>query len=153
MIIKTYSHNSGRVKIPESINEPLFTNLESINIPFKRKGAPNIRKTILCNLKSLGWSDRVPIDANSKVTITAVNHDIGLCLQLGNTARFYADLLKLELFYENGRILAAIYIIPTSKAASMLGDNVANFNRLTHELNIYRHIIKIPILVIGIEGV
>lgn len=76
---------------------------------------------------------------------------VGLCLQTGNVGRFYADMLKLQTLYLNGKIESGIVILPTNHAAKLMGDNLANFERFIRELNLYKKIITIPIHVIGIE--
>jgi ABC-type siderophore export system fused ATPase/permease subunit len=76
---------------------------------------------------------------------------IGLCLQTGNMARFYADLLKLQLLFSKGRIRQAVYILPTRRSARVIGENMAQFERLVDELEIFAEVISVPMLVIGFE--
>lgn len=149
MKVNVYSHNYGDNRISETLKKPVLMSLKNMDIILKKNEAKKIRATILKSLQQQGWSDRVPIEKNSNISITGMNNNIGLCLQLGNMARFYADLLKLELFFEKGNINSAIYILPNKDAATVLGVNMVNFERLTQELDFYRNIIKIPILVIG----
>jgi hypothetical protein len=152
MNLLTYSHNSGDKAVPKLVAQPLQAALVSIKFRFRAKSATSLRRTILEHLRELGWIDRVPVTPHTKITITAVRKETGLCLQLGNMARFYADLLKLQLFFHEGRITSAIYVVPTQNAAHLLGDNIAHFSRLTQELGYFGAIITLPILVIGIEG-
>ena len=100
----------------------------------------------------LGWSDQVKVDKEHNITITSMRNNVGLCLQLGNMARFYADILKLEVLHQKDTAISAIYILPTKALAVILGSNIVHFDRFTEELNIFKHIITIPIAVIGIEG-
>ena len=77
---------------------------------------------------------------------------IALCLQTGNMARFYADLLKLQAQFLDGKITSAIYILPTKRAAKKMGENMANFERMVSELkNLFSKVITVPLLVYGFE--
>jgi hypothetical protein len=93
----------------------------------------------------------VAIDSASKISVTSIKEQIGLCLQTGNMGRMYADLLKLQTIYLRQSIKAGIFIVAVKKAAKTLGDNVVNFERLVRELQIFERSITVPILVIGIE--
>ena len=97
----------------------------------------------------LGWSDKTRIDADTQITVTAMKEQIALCLQTGNMSRMYADLIKLQYLYQKDRATGAFYLVPTKDTAKEMGSNMANLERLTAELKLYRHIISIPIVVIG----
>ena len=75
----------------------------------------------------------------------------GLTVQTGNVTRAFYDLMKFEVIHKNDRIDAAVLIVPTSGAARALGSNIANFTRVTNELRLFRNIITVPCLVLGID--
>lgn len=112
----------------------------------------SLRKQILSVLHQSGWSGNTRIDASSKISVTAMNGGVALCLQTGNMGRLYADLLKLQCLYKKRSASAGIYLVLTSRAAKQLGSNLVNFERLTTEINIFRGIISIPLVVIGLDG-
>lgn len=126
--------------------------LEKHTITLKRGCAERIRKNILEILRELGWSNRVSVHPELKVTITAARSSVGLCLQTSNVARLYADILKMQVLYESDHIESAIYLVPTITSAKQMGSNIVNFTRVTHELPTFRHIITVPIVVIGFGG-
>ena len=100
-----------------------------------------------------GWTLNICLSRKSKITINAIKNDVGLCVQTGNVARMYADLLKLQSLYRNKTIRAAIYIVPQKDCAKTIGQNVANFERLQNELtNVFNKVITIPLLVIGFNN-
>ena len=79
-----------------------------------------------------------------------MNGRIALCLQTGNMARFYADLLKLQAQFLDEKINAAIYIVPMKDAAKRMGQNMANFERMISELkNLFDRVITVPIIILG----
>ena len=112
--------------------------------------APLARDAILEELMVDGWSNQVTINPHASITITSMKDRIGLCLQFGNMARFYADLLKLQHLYCSNRIIGAFYIVPEKAYAKSLGSNLANDDRLTKELSIFETTITVPIMVFGV---
>ena len=66
-------------------------------------------------------------------------------------SRFYADLLKLQYLFQKGIISKALYLLPSKHNAKIIGSNVANYERMTKELQLFNNIITIPIFVIGID--
>lgn len=151
MNVITYSHNHGEKVVPSTIKNPLIKALIALDFHITPLSAPKLRKTLLGIIKELGWTNRVPVAAGLNITITAVNDDTGLCLQLGNMARFYADLLKLQSLHITRRITNGIYIIPTKSAAHTLGHGIAEYERMVQELEYYQTIVTIPLFVIGME--
>ncbi len=80
-----------------------------------------------------------------------MHSNVALCLQTGNMSRFYADLLKLEYLFKDRKAIAAVYIIPTKRRAREMGSNLAHFERFVEELDLFKDIITVPTLVIGLE--
>ncbi|MBH0158663.1 restriction endonuclease [Fictibacillus sp. 5RED26] len=151
MNIKIFSHNYGEHAIPSEIIQPVRSTIEDLRFSIKNNCATKLREALLADLRLFGWSGETRIQAGKGITITAMNSGVGLCLQTGNMSRFYADLLKLQALFQKDRAQCAIYILPTKKAASIMGDNLAHFERLTDELSIFKHVITIPMVVIGVD--
>jgi hypothetical protein len=85
------------------------------------------------------------------MTVTSIKDDVGLCLQMGNMARLYADMLKLQTLYLNDAIKSAVLVVPSRPVANILGDNIANSNRLEGELEIFKLAFSVPALVFSLE--
>ena len=151
MKIQTYSHLNGEKIIDKKIKEKILQVLEATQFKMHEGCADQLRKTILSQLKKIGWSDDFKLHANSQISLTSINDSHVLCFQTGNMSRFYADLLKLQYVFKNKKAVAAFYLIPTKEAARLIGSNIANFERFTQELNLFQQIISIPILVIGLN--
>lgn len=152
MKLTLFDHNAAGTSVPKKVRTELVRRLEQMPASLACGQTKEFRLAIGDVLKRSGWTDRVPITASSKISITAINDGVGMCVQLGNMARFYADLLKLEVLHSQKRIHSAIYLLPTRNAAKQLGKNVANFERLVGELPHYSPIIRVPLLVIGLEN-
>jgi hypothetical protein len=154
MKITKYCHKSGDKIIAENILTNVEGALMNIAKPLKKRCAPDLRQIILGSLRSFGWSDKVRISSKRGLTLTAMNGKIALCLQTGNMARFYADLLKLQAQFVEEKIEAAIYILPVRDAANQMGENMANYERLTSELkSMFSKVITIPMIVIGFDEI
>ncbi|OLP64755.1 hypothetical protein BACPU_23450 [Bacillus pumilus] len=147
-----YSHHFGGNVISPNIKEPLLNFIENLPFVIAPSTSTELRRTILDELQNnQGWSNEVKIQYQQGLTITSLKENVGLCIQTGNMSRFYADLLKLQALFLKDKINSAIFMIPTKKAASILGDNYAHSERLIRELQLFKHIITIPILVLSIE--
>ena len=151
MKLEEYIHNQADKAISIKIFKDLKMALENIEFHFQLNSASNLRDNILLQLKKNGWSEKISVSPNSRITITSINNKVGLCLQTGNMSRFYADLLKLETLFVDGRIDSAIYLICVKETAKSIGSNIANFERFTEELQIFSKTITTPIYVFGLK--
>lgn len=152
MHLVEFSHRSGSSVLGATLLGRLRKSLRQLRFKARRHCTTHLRQTILQQLQTDGWSDKVQISRRRKLTITSMHRKVGLCLQTGNMARFYADLLKLQSLFIEGTIYGAAYLIPTSSAARLMGQNLANFERLTSELSEeFNRVITIPMQVIGFE--
>jgi hypothetical protein len=147
--VQLYAHEAGDTVVSNKDQEEVRSVLAGIGWRLQRNCAKKLRSEILEGLQSYGWSNQVRIRSSHGLTLTSVKNKIGLCLQTGNMARFYADLVKLQAQYVDGKLDAAVYIVPTRDAAKLMGSNIANFERLTSELGLYQSFITIPMVVLG----
>jgi hypothetical protein len=145
------SHLKGQAEIPTEVSAPLLKLLRGLNVKWGSRQGHAIREKILDTLRSDGWSKPVKLDPQIGITVSAMKEGIALCVQFGNMARFYADLLKLQYLYLKGRATAALYILPMKESSLKLGQNIVHFERLCTELDYFQEIIRIPILVVGLE--
>lgn len=150
MKTKVYGHHFGDKVIPEGLINEVKAAIESCSIVPQKRSSKRIKESILESLAEKGWPGEVTLDTNSKISITSRKQSIGLCFQTGNMSRMYADLLKLQAIYLRSSIDAAIFILPEEEFAKLLGDNVANCDRLRRELEIFDRAITVPLAVIGI---
>jgi len=151
MKVTSYKHNW----IDDCPEHPLLDGvvdaIESAKFIPRRKSAAQMKGEVLKHLQMLGWAGEVEIDSTSGITITSIKGRTGLCFQTGNMARMYADLLKLQAVFAKRVIDDGTMIIPTKSCAKILGSNIANFERLTHELKIFKAVVTMPLLVIGVS--
>lgn len=110
-----------------------------------------IRDYLRTKLEGDGWAIDVRIDAESNLTVFARKTDLVFQLQTGNICRYAYDLLKLQHLYAKNEIEGAILAIPTKNAASDIGSNITNEDRVRNELSLFGRFITIPIVVISFE--
>ena len=153
-VIEEYSHRFGLEALKK---KGLYADIcELVNIPeigMARGNARRINRKVQGRLSDTGWALKPLVHADYNLEINGLKNKVGLTVQTGNVARAFYDLLKFEVMHKNNRIDLAVFIVPTSGAATALGSNIANFARITKELNLFQHIITVPCLVLGIDEV
>ncbi|MGV8084317.1 MAG: BglII/BstYI family type II restriction endonuclease [Coriobacteriia bacterium] len=97
-----------------------------------------------------GWIGPIQV-LESNLTVSFVRDSVAVCIQLGNVARTYADLLKLEAMFRDGRIDASVIVVPDDALSRDLGSNHASFERLEREIELFSKVIHVPILLIGTD--
>ncbi len=125
--------------------------LDSLQVPIEERASSRLRDEIVSKLRTLGWSGELVVSQESKISITSMKGSTGLCLQTGNMARMYADLLKLQKLYLDNSIASAVMIVPSEPVAKALGANLAHATRLERELAIFKKVIHVPMVIYAIE--
>lgn len=146
-----HSHCAGAERVPTHLRDEVAEAIAGVDVRAEKGAAPRIRDGFLSNLKALGWSGEVPVARGSDMTITSMKDDVGLCLQTGNMARMYADLVKLQTLYLDNAIASAVIVLPSQPLALQIGDNIAQSARLERELEIFRKAYHVPTLLMALE--
>jgi len=96
--------------------------------PLFKKGASRIiKRKINLRFNELGWADKVKVGlGKSGLTISFLKCRVGVCFQIGNVSRTYADILKLSFLCNEGVIEAGVIIVPHQIEAKKMGANDAN---------------------------
>jgi hypothetical protein len=154
VIYTTHSHSDGGAEVPRTHQEQIERCIAAMVSPVRRGAAPQMRDEFSAALAAAGWSGEVSVSPpESAMTITSKKAHTGLCLQTGgNMSRIYADLLKLQALYLNNVIRCGVFVLPSAHAAKILGDNIAQADRLIRELAIFRKVVTIPLLVYSVES-
>lgn len=148
--MKIYKHDylAKKEVIPPKFIFEIETALEKYE-PLKPFSTTRVRHDIKELLINFGWSGMVRLSQGSSISITSQREQTGLCLQMGNVSRVYADLIKLQTLFAEKIITGAIFIIPTKREAKKIGSNIASFERLADELRIFSKTISIPLKILG----
>lgn len=146
-----FSHHDGNLIIPPSVKSEIESAIDGVRIKVIRGCAAEIRDSILSGLKRMGWAGEIEVSSHSGMTITSMKDSVGLCLQTGNVARIYADLMKLQTLFMDGAISSAVIIVPSKPLASVLGSNLVQAPRLQRELSVFKKAFQVPSLVFALE--
>lgn len=111
----------------------------------------DIRQHVSREFQGEGWAENVKIDQELNLTIFALKDDLAFQLQTGNISRAPYDLLKLQYLHQSKKIEGAALAMPTKSAASKIGSNIANAERVAKELAVFDRVITVPILLIAFE--
>ena len=147
----THSHCAGVERVPAAVLRDVGEAIAGVEARGEKGAAPRIRGQLLENLKASGWSGEVPVARGSDMTITSMKDGVGLCVQTGNMARMYADLIKLQTLYLDNAIASAVIVLPSQPLALQIGDNIAQATRLERELEIFRKAYHVPTVLLALE--
>lgn len=146
-----HSHCGGDKVLPVALQKEIGLAIASITAKPAVGAAAKMRDSFLENLRASGWSSEVSVSKNSDMTITSLKSEVGLCLQTGNMARLYADLMKLQAMYLDNSIKSAAIVLPSHPVAKQLGSNIAQAKRLQRELDIFKKAYHVPTIVFSLE--
>ena len=146
-----HSHCNGEEVLPRSLQAEISLAIAAIAVKPGRGAGRLLRESFLTNLRVSGWSSEVAVAPGSYMTVTSMKHEVGLCLQTGNMARMYADLMKLQTLYLNNAIKSAAIVIPSEPLAKVLGCNIAQAKRLARELAIFKKAYHVPTVIFSLE--
>jgi hypothetical protein len=151
--VEGYSHRNGNVEWQKrELHEWVTDVFNAPAIALEPHATTAIRDHIRRELTTGGWSEELLIAPNLiGVTIFSQKDDLAIQLQTGNVSRVFYDLLKLQYLFIRNKIEAAALAVPTRSGAQRLGSNIANYERLCGELQLYDRIVTVPILVIAFE--
>lgn len=153
MKMMVYNYRSGKEIIPARIADGVKDVVEAMDYKLGKYDIKRFRDDLAIQMLKQGWPGQVTLFSKSSISITSILENIGLCIQTGNVARMYADLMKLQALFLDDKIKAAILIVPMKKCARLIGSNIVYYERLLNELvNVFSKVITVPILVIGFEN-
>lgn len=115
------------------------------------KSGKAIRTHVDRRLGERGWAIDCKIDPSSNLTVTAKHRDLAFQVQTGNIGRAAYDLLKLQHLFLAGSVKGVALALPTKKAASAIGSNIANGDRIWTEAQLFSSQITVPLILVEFE--
>ncbi|MCO6388252.1 hypothetical protein [Aliihoeflea sp. 40Bstr573] len=150
--VATYSHHHGvDIWKDRDLYEWVTDIFEAPRIAVAPRSTSDIRQHVKTELEKEGWAFDVRVDPEADLTVFAKKADLVLQIQTGNISRYAYDLLKIQHMYARKNIDAAVLAVPTKEAASNIGSNVANVERIWNELKILDRIITVPLMIVAFE--
>lgn len=148
----TYVHHNGDTEWQKRELYDWITDIFEVPaIKVVQRCTGDIRQHVSREFQGEGWAQDVKIDQELNLTIFALRDDLAFQLQTGNISRAPYDLLKLQHLHQSKKIEAAALAMPTKSAASKIGSNIANAERVAKELAVFDRVITVPILLIAFE--
>jgi hypothetical protein len=144
-------HSAGAEWDRRELKEWLTDVFEAPAIKIEPRCTPAIREHVETEFLNEGWALNVDLDQGHRLKVFAQKDDLAFQLQTGNMSRAPYDLLKMQYLFQSQRIEAAALALPTKEAAKLIGDNIANAERVINELQLFDRVITVPILVIAFE--
>jgi hypothetical protein len=144
-------HSAGAEWERRELKEWLTDVFEAPAVKIEKRCTPEIRTHVENELLKEGWALNVSLDKEHGLSVFSLLDDLAFQLQTGNMSRAPYDLLKLQYLFQSERIEAAALALPTREAAKVIGDNIANAERVIKELQLFDRVITVPILVVAFE--
>jgi hypothetical protein len=147
-----FSHWNGQPLWQErKLEDWLIACVDSRETIIAPKSGPAIRAHVERQLVSAGWALDVKIEPSFQLTVTGRLQDLAFQIQTGNASRAAYDLLKLQYLFSANEIAGAALVLPMGSASTIIGQNIASYERVTNELSLFKDTIRVPIMVIGFE--
>ncbi|MCY3554086.1 MAG: restriction endonuclease [Gemmatimonadetes bacterium] len=144
-------HNAGIEWENRMLMEWIKGVFESPMIKIERQCSSNIRQHVETIFINDGWALNVDVAQHHRLKVFAQKDDVAFQLQTGNMSRAPYDLLKLQYLFQKERIKVAAIGLPTLNASKLIGDNIANADRIVRELKLFNQVITVPILVLAFD--
>ncbi|PKL16920.1 MAG: restriction endonuclease [Spirochaetae bacterium HGW-Spirochaetae-5] len=150
--VEAFSLHNGDVEWQRRDQYEWLTDVfEAPQIMIAAKCTGRIREHVKNELTNAGWSYDVRINQAFDLTITGIFRDMAFQIQTGNISRAPYDLMKLQYLYTQKKIEVGAIAVPTKKAASIIGSNIANVDRIWNEAQLFDRIITLPLLILSFE--
>jgi restriction endonuclease BglII len=152
-ICDSFEHRNAMAALRKRM--PFEEIAEIIEVPelrFGRDTPKHMKDVVSERFNGRGWADRVRIVPGANLTVNFMKNRVAACFQLGNVARIYADLLKLESMGLDHKIDVGLVMLPDAIESAKLGANYARFDRLKKEMKVYSRIFSLPLLILSLSN-
>lgn len=144
-------HSAGHEWERRDLYEWLTDVFEAPGIQIRQGCTVKIKEHVSSEFLNEGWAMDAKLDQEANLRVTAMKDDLAFQLQTGNMSRAPYDLLKMQYLCTSGKIKAAAIALPTVRAAKLMGDNIANAERVIRELELFEKVITVPVLVVAFD--
>lgn len=131
--------------------DSILNGISDLNFNPKKDAIPNLKKELIEICSDNGFVIDFFI-GEGNLKINGLLHKTGLAIQLGNASRFYADMLKMQFLKNNKIIEKMLYFCLTKNSINRsYSSNLISYERFIREKDLFGDIIKLPVLLIGLE--
>lgn len=153
-VTQTYQSNQALKQLRDRlVLDQIESALNRPAIRLARGVTPVLKEEIEIELESHGWARRLRIDVDFQAHVNAFHTSgVALQVQMGNVARAFYDLMKLQRLHEIQKAEVGVLVVPMKAAAIKIGSNLACFERLSEEHEMmFRDQISIPLAIFGVS--
>jgi len=137
--------------LDNSISNEVHKIIGSIKFEHQKNSSPFLKEILQYEFNKLNWYPKFKVDSKLNWYVQFYAKETAILFYFSNKARSSLDLIKIQHLYVNEKIKGAIYIILTSEAAVKVASNLANFETLEKEINVFKETFTCPILLIGLQ--
>lgn len=149
--VREHSHNDGIGIISTIQLAEIKDALHCSDVRVSKGMAGRINGVFRKALESKGWALDPSVHPGYGLSINAMKSRTGLTMQTGNIVRAFYDLMKFEVMFKSSRTAVGVLVLPSKDAATRLGSNVANYARVTSELELFKLVITTPCVVLAFD--
>lgn len=147
------SHRKGRELVESlGLKDDILAAIEAPDLKVVEGGSAAIKEHIAKALARKGWASPVAVEPTLDLEINACRNRCLLHVQTGNIARAFYDLMKMQSIFDQKRADVAVLIVPTKVASRIIGGNLAQFERISQELELaFFHQVGMPVWLVAFE--
>jgi len=148
-IADTYYYNTKNLTTQQKeMIECLEEIFESLSTGFDIDEMEEIRNNIMEVAESRGWISDFKLP-NSNLKITLYKNQVGICVQFGNVARTYCDILKIEQLLKTKIISIGILCVPMEERTKK-SSTYASYEKLCKDIETLSATVSGPIICLGL---
>lgn len=146
-----YHQGSEEIWKKENEKDWLINLMNNPAISVAPRVTTKIRAYLKDQLIANGWSNEINLSIDTDLTVSAKKNNLAIQIQTGNICRAPYDFLKLQYLYLEGGIQSSALIVPSKDAAKKIGSNIAHFDRLKKELQLFKKVITVPMVLVSFD--
>lgn len=138
--------------VESNLSNEVIVLLGQLEFKFKKNSASNFRNLVKSQLDTLNLIDNLKVDSRLKVVVQSFKDKVALQTSFSNSARRMLDLVKFQHLYNHNIIQSAIYVVFSKDVAQVVANNTLHAEQIKVELEVYKKIITVPIILIEIKN-
>jgi len=138
--------------VENNLSKELIHLIEDVKFKFIRNSASQFREELKSKLDKLNLINNLKVDSRLRNVVQGYKDKVALQTSFSNSARRMLDLVKFQHLYNNEIIESAIYMVFNKEVARVVANNTLHSEQIINELEVYKEIITVPIILIEIKN-
>lgn len=149
MNLNTYYLNNA---VESNLSNEVNVLLRKLEFKFQKNTASHFRNLVQSQLDTLNLISNLKVDSRLRVVVQSFKDKVALQTSFSNSARRMLDMIKFQHLYNNNIIQSAIYVVFSKDVAKLVANNTLHAEQIKIELEVYKKIITVPIILIEIKN-